>query len=138
AGSGAFEAGLYTAQARDRKAGSLHAAGATGGPAGLVAQPFYIGINDPVGLNPTGAAFDPRAFTLFGGWADLKGSGHDDQVRARRSIARGEEIFNTKPIVLSGVAGLNNFTFPNGVTVPEPFTGTCTTCHDTPNARHPD
>jgi cytochrome c peroxidase len=36
--------------------------------------------------------------------------------------------------VISGVAGLNNQTFSNGVTVPDPFTGTCTTCHDTPNA----
>ena len=33
-----------------------------------------------------------------------------------------------------GVAGLNNQTFSNGVTVPDPFTGTCTTCHDSPNA----
>ena len=32
------------------------------------------------------------------------------------------------------VAGLNNQTCPNGVTVPDPFIGTCTTCHDTPNA----
>ena len=36
--------------------------------------------------------------------------------------------------MISGVAGLNDQTFPNGVTVPEPFTGTCTICHDTPNA----
>ena len=36
--------------------------------------------------------------------------------------------------MISGVAGLNNQTFSNGVTVPEPFTGTCTTCHDAPNA----
>ncbi len=35
--------------------------------------------------------------------------------------------------MISGVAGLNNQTFSNGVTVPDPFTGTCTTCHDTPN-----
>jgi cytochrome c peroxidase len=57
-----------------------------------------------------------------------------DIKRTRRAIARGQEIFNTKPIVITGVAGLNNQTFPNGVTVPDPFTGTCTTCHDTPNA----
>ena len=36
--------------------------------------------------------------------------------------------------MITGVAGLNNQTFSNGVTVPDPFTGTCTTCHDTPNA----
>jgi cytochrome c peroxidase len=130
----AFESGLYTAQARDQDAGSLHADGAGGGPAALSKQPFYIGINDPVGLNPNGAPFDPSAFTLFGAWSGLKGSAHDEKVRARRAIARGEQLFNTKPIVLTGIAGLNNFTFPNGVAVPDPFTGTCTTCHDTPNA----
>jgi cytochrome c peroxidase len=122
----AFETGIFTAQARDHRAGSLHAGGATGGPVALSEQPFHIGINDPVGLDPTGTPFDPNAFTLFSAWAD----GERD---ARAAIARGQALFNSKPIVLTGVAGLNNQTFPNGVTVPEPFRGTCTTCHDSPN-----
>jgi hypothetical protein len=125
-----FETGLFTAQARDDRAGSLYADGATGGPVALSQQPFFIGINDPVGLNPTGAPFDSNAFTLFNAWAHVD----DEFSRARRAIARGQQIFNTTPIVISGVAGLNNQTFSNGVTVPEPFTGTCTTCHDAPNA----
>ena len=128
----AFETGLFTAQKRDDDAGRLHAGGAYGGPFELSMEPFYIGINDPVGLNPTGAPFDPRAFTIFDAWANR--SRHDEIDRARRAIARGQALFNTKPIVITGVAGLNNQTFPNGVTVPDPFTGTCTTCHDTPNA----
>jgi Sel1 repeat-containing protein len=37
------------------------------------------------------------------------------------------------PIVITGVAGLNNTTFASGETVPDPFTGTCATCHDMPN-----
>jgi cytochrome c peroxidase len=128
----AFETGLFTAQVRDDDAASLRADGAKGGPAPLSRQSFFIGINDPVGLNPSGAAFDPKAFTLFDAWAGL---GRDDEIdRARLRIARGETLFNTRPIVISGVAGLNNETFSNGVTVPDPFTGTCTTCHDTPNA----
>jgi cytochrome c peroxidase len=127
----AFETGLFTAQVRDDDAASLRADGANGGPAALSRQPFFIGINDPVGLNPTGTAFDPKAFTLFDAWAGL---GRDDEIdRARLRIARGQTLFNTRPIVISGVAGLNNQTFSNGVTVPDPFTGTCTTCHDTPN-----
>jgi cytochrome c peroxidase len=130
----AFETGLFTAQTRDRKAGSLRAEGASGGPAALSRQPFFTGINDPVGLNPAGAPFDSRAFTLFNAWASPAEPPHDDIDRARRAIARGQEIFNTKPIVITGVAGLNNQTFSNGVTIPDPFTGTCTTCHDTPNA----
>jgi cytochrome c peroxidase len=129
----AFETGLFTTQARDGDAGRLHADGASGGPVALSQQSFFIGVNDPVGLNPTGAPFDPSAFTIFDAWGNLAGRRHDDEYRARRAIARGQEIFNTKPIVITGVAGLNNQTFSNGVTVPDPFTGTCTTCHDTPN-----
>jgi cytochrome c peroxidase len=128
----AFETGLFTAQVRDDRAGSLHTDGATGGPVALSQQPFFIGINDPVGLNPTGAPFDSNAFTLFSAWAHA--DEQDEVSRTRRAIARGQQIFNTTPIVISGVAGLNNQTFSNGVTVPEPFTGTCTTCHDAPNA----
>ena len=131
----AFETGLFTAQSHDNDAGRLSAGGAMGGPVALSQQPFFIGINDPVGLNPTGAAFDPRAFTIFNGWsAGLTESRRDDIDRARMAIVRGQEIFNTRPIVLTGVAGLNNQTFSSGVTVPDPFTGTCTTCHDAPNA----
>jgi len=128
-----FETGLFTAQAVSDDAGSLHARGATGGPIALSNQPFFIGINDPVQLNPTGAPFDPRAFTLFNAWMHASGS-DDDINEARRAIARGQAIFNTKTIVISGVAGLNNQKFASGVTVPDPFPGTCTTCHDTPNA----
>jgi hypothetical protein len=138
----AFETGLFTAQIWDRDAGLLRDAGAQGGPIALSQQAFFIGINDPVGLNPTNEAFDPRAFTIFNAWSALgahHGDGDDDHHgernnRARRAIARGEEIFNTKSIVLSGVSGLNGQTFSNGVTLPVSFTGTCTTCHDAPNA----
>ena len=78
----ALETGLFTAQARDDRAGSLHADGATGGPIALSQQPFFIGINDPVGLNPTGAPFDSNAFTLFNAWAHAD----DDLSRAQRAI----------------------------------------------------
>jgi cytochrome c peroxidase len=128
-----FETGLFTAQAVSDDAGSLRAHGAAGGPVALSAEDFFIGINDPVGLNPTAAPFDSRAFRLFNAWQHASDE-RPDIARARRAIARGQDIFNTKPIVISGVAGLNNQTFPSGVTVPDPFTGTCTTCHDTPNA----
>jgi len=128
----AFETGLFTGQNVDAQAGSLHAQGAKGGPAALSQQSFFTGINDPVGLNPSGAAFDPNAFTVFSAWAALKGD--DPATRARRAIARGQSIFNTKPITISGVAGLNGQTFASGVTVGSSFSGTCTTCHDSPNA----
>jgi cytochrome c peroxidase len=127
----AFETGLYTAQSEIKHAGALGAGGAKGGPRALSRQPFFIGINDPVGLNPTGAPFDENVFTIFGAWRHL--TGHSAQSRARASIARGEELFNTKPITLSGVGGLNGATFGN-VTLPPSFQGTCTICHDTPNS----
>ena len=130
----AFETGLFTAQARDNKAMGLRADGAKGGPIDLSRQPFFVGINDPVGLNPTGAAFDPKAFTLFNAWASLADEEENGVTRARLAVARGQALFNTKAFTISGVAGLNGQTFSNGVTVPDSFTGTCTICHDTPNA----
>jgi len=130
----AFETSLYTAQARDDRAGRLSADGGTGGPGALTTQPFFLGTNDPVGLNPSGATFDPRLFTLFGAWASIQGERRDPQANARRAIARGEEIFNTRPIVIAGVGGLNGVTFPSGVHVPDSFQGSCTICHDTPNS----
>ena len=127
-----FETALFTTQSRDLTAGALDARGASGGPQSLAGQQFYIGINDPVGLNPTGTPFDPRAFTLFDAWSEWTGS---DSVSARRqAIVRGQEIFNTRPITISGVSGLNGQTFSNGVTVPDTIVGTCTICHDSPNA----
>jgi hypothetical protein len=129
-----FETGLFTAQAWDAEAGSLRALGARGGPVMLSRQPFFVGINDPVGMNPRDAAFDPRVFTVFDAWASLPRHSRSRGDDVRRSIARGQAIFNTKPITLSGVGGLNGETFASGVTVPESFTGTCTICHDTPNA----
>ena len=129
----AFETGLYTAQVRDDRAGALRTEGASGGPRALSTQPFFIGINDPVGLNPAGTTFDPNVFTLFEAWARLQGSSHDREKHARRTIASGETLFNTRPIVISGVAGLNGVTFASGVKVPDAFIGSCTTCHDSPN-----
>jgi hypothetical protein len=129
-----FETGVFTAQTQDHQAGKLNAQGAGGGPVSLSKQRFFIGINDPVGLNPTGAPFDPNAFTLFNAWATITGADQDPYLESRRAIARGQAIFNTRPITVSGVAGLNGHTFPNGVTVPETIVGTCTTCHDSPNA----
>lgn len=129
-----FETGLFTAQARDHFAGSLHADGAKGGPVALSRQLFFVGINDPVGLNPTGAAFDPNTFDLFDAWSALRGSRRDLLNDTRRAIVRGEQLFNTKPITIGGVAGLNGETFTSGVTVPASFSGSCTICHDSPNA----
>jgi hypothetical protein len=128
-----FEMGLYSAQGRDTRAGNLNAQLATGGPINLSNEPFFAGINDPVGLNPSGAPFSPKAFTLFTPWETIDSARNDSFTEARNAIARGEQIFNTKPITITGVGGFNGQTFSNGVTVPDSIIGTCTFCHDTPD-----
>jgi len=45
----------------------------------------------------------------------------------RKSVARGEEVFNTKPINITNVAGIND------VLHQPSLIGNCGTCHDTPN-----
>lgn len=112
-----FESQLFTAQRFDRLAGSLTAAGATGGPVALSQQPFTFGMNDPL----DGGPFDPVAMTEYGAWSD-------SSFPARASVARGQVLFDTRPLQITGVSGLND---DLGVAV---IQGTCTTCHDTPHA----
>ena len=119
-----FESALLTAQSFDHKAGMLTDAGATGGPINLSKQEFYLGINDVLGQDPTGAKFNPAVFNLFNSWASATGR----NAAVRRSVARGQALFNTLPITITDVAGLNDL--PGLLTV----NGTCTTCHDTPNS----
>lgn len=122
-----FEMGLHSAQSVDTLARELTAESAKGGPINLSRQPFFLGINDPLGQNPSGAPFDPRVFTLFDAWAPSPSASHSPQADARAAIVRGQEIFNTHPIDIVGVSGLNDEL--NVASIP----GTCTTCHDAPN-----
>lgn len=122
-----FEMALSNAQSEDIAASDLGAQRGRGGPLPLSHQEFYVGINDPLGGNPKGAPFDPEAVTLFREWLRLDGK-KGSLAAARASIARGEALFNTVPVTISGVTGLNDL--PG---VPASFQGTCTTCHDTPN-----
>jgi cytochrome c peroxidase len=142
----AFETGLHTAQLVDARAGRLDVDGAKGGPLALQGQTFYLGINDVLaGDSKTGALFTSAVFDLYQGWANAKGGndgddghygrGHDcgtdkAEADARASIVRGETLFNTKAISITGVAGLND-------SLGKPtIAGTCTTCHDSPNYGH--
>ncbi len=47
-----FQKGIFTAQIFDKKAKFLTDDNARGGPVALSLQEFFIGINDPLGLNP--------------------------------------------------------------------------------------
>jgi cytochrome c peroxidase len=118
-----FEMSLTTAQIRDNRAGFLNEDDALGGPRILANLRFHVGINDTLGGDPTGAAFDPDAMMLFSAWDDEHGEHHRD----RNAIERGERLFNTRPIAITGVGGLNDAL---GQAV---IQGTCTTCHSSPN-----
>jgi hypothetical protein len=134
-----FQLGLFLAQAFDNAAGALDAGGAKGGPANLAAQPFYVGINDIQGNDPITHTFTRKVFNIFDAWGqhdDDDEQGDDDsnhggaaqkQAKARKSIFRGQEIFNFREFKISGVNGLNDLL---GKPVVK---GTCSTCHNTPN-----
>lgn len=119
-----FEMQLRTAQGIDFEAGLLNADGASGGPFALASQQFFIGINDsfPASFhfNPFNTPFNPAIFDLFDAWTN-------SQNAYRASIARGQIVFNTKAINITGVAGINDVL---GI---QSLSGSCGTCHDTPN-----
>jgi len=136
-----FEMALTTAQAWDNRAGLLKSYGAAGGPQPLVSQPFFISANSsvhfllpqfeqPGGLTTPGdGQFTPSIFDAFDAWAKLP------QEDPRAAVARGEAIFNSKPINITGVAGINDDVSAGGLVaggIPS-LQGTCGTCHDTPN-----
>src|SRR5512140_902446 len=99
-----FETALASAQIYDRDARALDEGGAKGGAEEVFSQPFYMGINDNFGDSRTGAAFSPMVFGLFDRWNYAEGLGSE----VRRAIARGQALFNTKPIAITGVSGIND------------------------------
>ena len=140
-----FEKTLTTAQLSSIDAGSLTDAGALGGPLALSNSAFYFGINDlEAGDYQTGAPFKRNVMSLFGAWLNLDHpTPPPPPVRgrpapppaapsalnlARAAIARGEQIFNTRPFNITGVAGFND-------ELRTPLQrGSCASCHDTPNS----
>jgi len=124
-----FELALFTAQITDNNAGSLIGQKATptgpglpamGGPSNLRNQDFFIGINDPLGQNPRGTTFTNHVFSIYDNWSGSLNT-------AQASIARGQNIFNTRVIHITGVRGVNDVV---GVA---DLPGGCVTCHDSPN-----
>jgi hypothetical protein len=140
-----FEMALSTAQIIDNNAGRLDVHGATGGPVSLSAQPFFISINSsirfllppplfnyepPGGLGTPGdGQFTSAIFNPFDAWSASPSN------TPRAAIARGQAIFASKPINITGVAGINDDVSAGGLVargIPS-LQGTCGTCHDTPN-----
>jgi cytochrome c peroxidase len=113
-----LELPLNSAQLFDFFAGNLNGQhGSQGGPQFLPTQNYYPGINDSLGGDPQGKQFTPDVFTIYTSWQNSRNP-------QQASIQRGENIFNNQPLTISNVPGLTNG---------NQITGTCTTCHDTPN-----
>ncbi len=136
-----FEMALFTAQSFGWSTGSLDSRGATGGPMPLVTQPFFISINSSVNfllplleqpgglVSPGDGKFTPAIFNPFDAWAALP------ERDPRAAVARGQAIFNSRPINITGVAGINDDVAAGGLVAGgiSSLQGTCGTCHDTPN-----
>jgi len=106
-----FELGLYSAQETANGAGALSASGARGGVAQLSQQRVPANGENTFGFTP----FSPLVFTLFDAW-----QGASNPTRA--SIARGQELFNTRR-----APGINRPPFFD-------VTGTtCSECHTAEN-----
>jgi cytochrome c peroxidase len=149
-----FQIGLFTAQISDNSAGALDRGGATAGPRNLSNQVYYPGINDSLGADPTGTPFTSKAMSSFAAWLggtsvtaaevdtsiQLSEQGLSastqttrDPAAARRDIAAGEQLFNTAPLTITAVRGLNDNA---ALGKPASISGTCTTCHDAPAFGH--
>ena len=132
-----FESQLMFAQVRDDRAGLLDAAGARGGPDAIPDLPGYFGLNDNFGDYQTGQPFTSAVFDLYDAWADAGADrpahhgldARDRKDQARRAVARGQAIFNRRAFTISGVGGLNG-----AAGLPEALSGTCSTCHNSPDA----
>jgi len=136
-----FETSLFTAQSIGNSTGRLDARGANGGPQALVTQPFFISANSSVHflvsafeqpggmVAPGDGLFSPAIFNTFGAWAEFP------IPSPRAAVARGEAIFNSRVIDITGVAGINDDVAAGGLVADgiATLSGTCGTCHDTPN-----
>ena len=129
-----LQLGLHTAQVSDDLAALLYQGYGQGGPIALQGQAYYPGINDSLGHDPHGKKFNPKAFDIYSNWVNEKAENDPEsnpqQRLARAEIAAGEQLFNTAPLKITAVRGLNdNPDLGN----PKEIDGTCTTCHDAPN-----
>jgi hypothetical protein len=144
-----FQLKLFSAQSSATSVGSLSVAGCVTNPDGEACEkargnaknlatvlmgtpgseeqgpfgPFAVGINDSFV-----AGFRNISFTIFEPW-ESEGLPDDGTTltKNRGDIGDGENIFYTKPIQITGVAGLNDV---QGKSV---VNGFCTTCHNTPD-----
>ncbi len=127
-----FQLGLITAQKSGIATGGLDGAGARGGPGPLAQSEFWFGINDfDSGDYRTGAPFSTHVVGAFDSWntsgsladADTPEADAPAQTAARQAVARGQGIFNGRPMFINGVPGMRAAS----------VRGSCTSCHNTPD-----
>ena len=123
-----FETGLFNAQ---EWLGflDLDAHGGHGGSRFLatdVLPGFFIGTNDVFS-----AGFTRTIFTLYTAWEPGADPGAPNGLAA--AIGRGEALFNGRTFAIDNVRGINRADPDDGDPVSGTFTGSCGTCHDTPN-----
>jgi cytochrome c peroxidase len=123
-----FETHLYTAQVFDNSVGRLDARQFGAGPDALVRLPFFPGINDAFGLADNRSRFDPEVFDFYEDWQPerMRRQGMRPPTPAQQSVARGEQIFNSRQFVIRNVAGLNDVAGRRAIV------GTCSSCHSVP------
>jgi cytochrome c peroxidase len=96
----------------------------------LAGLPFVERVGAPggrrAGYSIRSGPLDGAGFRLFARWLHLPADA--PQARARESVARGEQIFNHRPIDITDVAGLTDRLGVPGLT------GSCATCHNTQDA----
>ena len=125
-----FEVGIYTAQ---QTLGLLDLTAGNGGArhlAHVTAPGFFIGQNDTFASD-----FTSRVFTLYSAWEPGNGT---VSTGLRAAIGRGEKLFNERKFTIANVAGLNSASSDPLYNAADPLanqpiTGTCGTCHNTPN-----
>jgi cytochrome c peroxidase len=87
-------------------------------------------LEQPGGMAAPGdGQFTPAIFNTFNEWTNLPARD------PRAAVARGQALFNSLPINITDVAGINDDVAEGGLVaggIPS-LTGTCGTCHDTPN-----
>jgi cytochrome c peroxidase len=120
--------GLTTAQAFDFRAGPLDADGASGGPTALATQTtpaFFRGHQMIRWAELTRYSVYTRDLYAVRPLEWFERAYYIVRNNARRArIARGQAVFNSKPIEITGVAGLND-----DLNLPS-IAGTWGTCHD--------
>lgn len=124
-----FEKTLFSAQVFDQDARFLDSANGQGGPVFLQNTNFYFGINDLIlGDIRTGAAYTRNTMKNFSAWLNNPGTTDAKVDAKRRSIARGEVLFNTRTF---NPRNLTNIPIDLKISLNRV---TCSSCHNTPQA----